>query len=308
MVSSSAVVAAVRPSDLRAPFPWFGGKSRVADLIWSALGDPDLYIEPFAGSLAVLLARPHEPRFEIVNDADCMISNFWRAVQHDPLGAARWCDWPVNEVDLHARHAWLRNWALANRERVCSDPNYFDPQAAGWWVWGISCWIGGRWCDTSSNQAYRIPQIAGNWRGVHALGAEPYRDFQALQRRLRRVRVACGDWSRVVTEAVLRSVAGPVGILLDPPYGEGEAGYPGGEDPAIAATVRDWAVEHGRDRRLRIALCGYDGAIEPPPGWQEISWVATGGWARSENQNRFRERIWFSPGCSTAPQQLRLVV
>ena len=31
---------------MKAPFPWFGGKSRA--------------VEPFAGSLAVLLARPHE--------------------------------------------------------------------------------------------------------------------------------------------------------------------------------------------------------------------------------------------------------
>lgn len=40
---------------LRAPFPWFGGKSRAAPLIWEALGDVRNYVEPFAGSLAVLL-------------------------------------------------------------------------------------------------------------------------------------------------------------------------------------------------------------------------------------------------------------
>ncbi len=41
---------------LKAPFPWFGGKSRAAELIWSRLGDVSNYVEPFAGSLAVLLA------------------------------------------------------------------------------------------------------------------------------------------------------------------------------------------------------------------------------------------------------------
>lgn len=34
---------------LKAPFPYFGGKRRVAELVWSRLGDPINYIEPFAG-------------------------------------------------------------------------------------------------------------------------------------------------------------------------------------------------------------------------------------------------------------------
>ena len=28
--------------DLRAPFPWFGGKRRIADLVWSRFGDVDV--------------------------------------------------------------------------------------------------------------------------------------------------------------------------------------------------------------------------------------------------------------------------
>lgn len=43
---------------LKSPFVWFGGKRRVADQVWAALGDVDNYVEPFAGSLAVLLGRP----------------------------------------------------------------------------------------------------------------------------------------------------------------------------------------------------------------------------------------------------------
>lgn len=42
---------------LAAPFPYFGGKRRAAPIIWGALGDPSGYVEPFAGSAAVLLAR-----------------------------------------------------------------------------------------------------------------------------------------------------------------------------------------------------------------------------------------------------------
>lgn len=46
---------------LKAPFPYFGGKSRVGPIIWDRFGDVKNYIEPFAGSMAVLLGRPHWP-------------------------------------------------------------------------------------------------------------------------------------------------------------------------------------------------------------------------------------------------------
>ena len=32
------------PVKLRAPFPWFGGKSRAAELIWSRLGEVSNYV------------------------------------------------------------------------------------------------------------------------------------------------------------------------------------------------------------------------------------------------------------------------
>ena len=35
---------------MKAPFPYFGGKSSVASLVWDALGQPKHYIEPFFGS------------------------------------------------------------------------------------------------------------------------------------------------------------------------------------------------------------------------------------------------------------------
>lgn len=57
---------------LKAPFVYFGGKSRVASVVWSALGrDVRHYIEPFFGSGAVLLNRPQPFKgAETVNDKD----------------------------------------------------------------------------------------------------------------------------------------------------------------------------------------------------------------------------------------------
>ena len=44
---------------LAAPFPYFGGKSLACETVWAALGDPENYVEPFAGSAAMLLGRPN---------------------------------------------------------------------------------------------------------------------------------------------------------------------------------------------------------------------------------------------------------
>lgn len=116
---------------LRAPFPWFGGKSRVAHLVWDRFGNVPNYVEPFAGSLAVLLARPHAAKNETANDRDAYLANFWRATQRDPEQVAFHADWPINEADLHARHCWLVAQADF-RERMLADPDYFDAKTAGW--------------------------------------------------------------------------------------------------------------------------------------------------------------------------------
>jgi hypothetical protein len=135
---------------------YFGGKSKVAPLVWARLGDVDNYVEPFFGSGAVLLTRPHPPRIETVNDLDCYVANFWRATQHDPEAVAEYADWPVNEIDLHARHRWLvgidppspwtdtpylhamagpGKWARARaefRERMRADPDHLGQPGRIW--------------------------------------------------------------------------------------------------------------------------------------------------------------------------------
>ena len=132
-----------------APFPWFGGKSRAAPLVWRALGNVKNYVEPFAGSLACLLARPWDGSriLETVNDRDAMLSNFWRAVAADPESVAAWVDWPVNESDLTARHVWLVERLQAVTARMETEADFFDAKVAGWWCWGINAWIGSGWCS-----------------------------------------------------------------------------------------------------------------------------------------------------------------
>jgi hypothetical protein len=136
---------------LKSPYPYFGGKSTVAPIVWRRLGNVKNYIEPFFGSGAMLLARPDSqlsPRLtETVNDKDGFVANFWRAIQADPDSVAEYADWPINENDLHARHVWLVSQRESLTVRLEGDPGYHDTRIAGWWAWGMSCWLGGGFCS-----------------------------------------------------------------------------------------------------------------------------------------------------------------
>lgn len=376
------------PQDaLLAPFPWFGGKRRVAELVWARLGDVASYNEPFAGSLAVLLGRPHPPRVETVNDLDCYLANFWRALKHDPEAVAYYADDPVNEADLHARHKWLVYTAAQTVERLKDDPDFYDAKIAGWWVWGQCLWIGSGWCQhpewsgranagrrargvhvpqfdrNSQGTAHqnRRPHLTGDqgllthqkrpannhsgesngvhrkslhegrrWqgggqgggsgvhaprlsakkpsisgdsgasgRGIHAKFASGLYDYLGtLAMRLRRVRVCCGDWHRVLTPSVTTYI-GVTGVFLDPPYSHELRERCYSQDHDISAAVRAWALENGDNPLYRIALCGYEGEHIMPATWECVPWKAHGGYSRSVRgvANRDKERIWFSPHC-----------
>ena len=180
-------------NDLRAPFPYFGGKSRAASLVWERFGTVVNYVEPFFGSGAVLLACPEKqrPRVETVNDANAHLANVWRSITWHAEDVARACDWPVNEVDLHARHKHLLARIPETRAALDADPKWCDPELAGWWIWGASAWIGRGWCEEGNAARAKLPAVgthqAGQGggtdrgRGVHAAGMrEPSRQLPDL--------------------------------------------------------------------------------------------------------------------------------
>ena len=337
---------------LQAPFPYFGGKRIIADKIWEAFGDVPNYAEPFFGSGAVLLNRPGGPDFglETVNDLDGMVSNFWRAIRHDPEQTAYHADWPVNENDLSARHAWLVGQKESLQSRLEGDPDYFDTKIAGWWAWGLSCWIGSGFCsgngpwvqrdgllvnknDNSPGSRRQLVYLKGS-QGVKRQRVELrpsqgvnrkrvqlrnsgegscrptqnlYDWFDALSTRLRRVRVCCGDWTRVLGPSPTFAL-GLTGVFLDPPYSHAEREknlY--NEDNDISGAVREWAIEAGKNPLMRVALCGYRGEYEMPSDWLTYSWSTNGGYGSQGHgrgrENKSREVVWFSPACLQPSQQ-----
>ena len=157
---------------LKAPFPWFGGKSQVAHLVWSRFGRVQNFIEPFFGSGAVLLGRPLPfVGSETVNDKDGFICNFYRALAAAPDSVAKYADGSVNENDQHARHVWLVKQRETLTAQLEGDPDYYDVKIAGWWVWGISCWIGSGWCSGNGpwqvNEERQLVHLGDAGQGVY---------------------------------------------------------------------------------------------------------------------------------------------
>lgn len=293
---------------LSVPFPYAGGKARWAELIWQRLGDPDVYIEAFLGSGACLLARPDGAgRREVVADLNGGVCNFYRAVTRDPDEVAHHADWPTIHQDLTARHGWLRQWFAENSSQLSEDPEFSDARAAGWWVWGISLWIGSEWCGVDSAQVQRdkVPALTGSRVSVGRGIKREHRDelvawFSAIAARLERVVVLNRDWTSAVTPSMLAdtrtSGAFTRAVFLDPPYRDSKDYYGVGGNPAEDSY--EWAVEHGE--RYRIAYCCHAGDFPLPDGWTSAEPREFKG--RRNREGRALDVVMFSPACIGEPQ------
>lgn len=336
-----------------APFPWFGGKTKVATEVWARFGNVENYVEPFGGSLAVLLARPDDHQWwlkrESAGDFAGHVVNFFRAVAADPDAVAEAANWPITEADLTARHLYLVRYQNTLAEKLAADPVYFDAQAAGWWVWGISSWVGGDWMtgmgpwkpgDPSGPGVYRkLPMMSGSHggKGIHKpLKDVPFefgedapnidahylanlkKQFTDLSNRLRRVRLACGDWSRLTKSVVDAGGTKITGVFLDPPYDLSlrRGDLYGSTDRTetsemeqVHEKARAWAIANGNDPLRRIAYCSYSTPEEDQmfheAGWFPYRWSASGGYGLQSNNeardNKDKEIIWFSPHCLNDP-------
>jgi len=233
----------------------------------------------------------------------------------------------VHNCDLMARKKWL----IANKDRIkaglLSDPEWSDPQAAGYWIWAASCWIGSGM--TCPNQR---PHVSHGGMGIHAMGKRPhvshggmgapfnpniYTTFRRLQDRLRFVRVVCGDWTQV-SGGDWQTKIGTCGYFADPPYSKeadrDECIYDQ-DSLTVAHDVREWMKARENDPQMRMVIKGYYQEHEElvARGWRVHRWTARGGYANiagagggnSRGQdNRFKEALFFSPHCLNQNQSL----
>lgn len=284
-------------------FPYFGGKSTIASVIWKHLGDVQSYVEPFFGSGAVLAARPHRidpaAHVELVGDLNGWLVNAWRSVQRDPVAVMHHLrGLSYSEHDLRAAKRLVYSQDLSEK---LEDLRWYDPEIGAYWLAIMGGLVG---TDGANNNATGSLHTGnrghGVWRPDFCIG-----DLKAWSDRMQRVRILQGPWERCVSSRSRMCVGatqGPTGIYLDPPYADGDNttyGEAHTDEPALASA--QWAIEHGNDPRMRIIYSGYEGTVEFPDSWRVIEWKAVGGFANIGNgkgaKNKNRERLWLSPHC-----------
>ena len=181
----------------RPPFTYYGGKTSLAPAIAGLLPPHAHYVEPFAGSLAVLLAK-RPAAHETVNDIDGDLVTFWRVLRDQPeeLAAACW-------ATPHSR----QEYAMADLDEPCDDLE----RARRVWVQLTQ----GR-AGTLRNTGWRhYKNPAGSSSSMPAYLDGYVRRIHAAAERLRAVSIEC----REAIEVITTYGANPnVLIYADPPY------------------------------------------------------------------------------------------
>jgi hypothetical protein len=147
--------------------------------------------------------------------------------------------------------------------------------------------------------------------------------MRRLSDRLRLVRTCYGHWSRICDSDSTLTRLGITGVFLDPPYPIKKKDGTKSRDGSLYATdktgdldaLRDevlaWCHKWGQDKRIRAAVCGYEGdgyEVLEGEGWEVTAWEANGGYANQRRggqgkpENAKRERIWWSPACQKVSQ------
>lgn len=129
------------------PFAYYGGKQLLAQRLIALMPEHRHYVEPYAGSLSVLLAKPRA-QMETVNDLDGDLMAFWRVLRDRPADLERVC-WltpharqereiaakaaPVTDEVEQARRVWVQlSQGRAGRRTDTGWKHFQDARGNAW--------------------------------------------------------------------------------------------------------------------------------------------------------------------------------
>lgn len=266
----------------RPPMPYSGGKQRIASAIANLLPPHDGYIEPFAGALSVLLAKPPSD-LEVVNDLDGDIVTFWRVLRDRPADLERVC-----ALTPHARL----------EARLARDRSDVDDLERARRVWVL----------LTQHRAAVLRATSG-WRFVHSGNRMPlsaYLDAYVARiapaaERLKRVSLECRPALDIISAYGNR----PENLLyVDPPYlGETRTSRRGQyRHEMLTEDSHIELLEHLLEAKAAVALSGYTHPLydEALIGWDrhELDAVAAMGQARTEV-------VWIKPAGRSSASKVR---
>jgi DNA adenine methylase len=221
------------PTVIAPPFPYFGGKQRVASQIVAMFPEHLHYVEPFCGGLSVLLAKAPSP-METVNDIDGDLMTFWRVLRDQPEALARACALTPHSRGEH--QAAFNREALDEVERARRVFVLLTQGRAGQLV--RTGWR--NYVNASSSPSYGMPEYLTAYVERLALAAE----------RLQHVSLECQPAIDVIGRY---GDASSSLLYVDPPYLGDTRGH--------AYSYKHEMRHEGQHRELSEALHGAAAAV-----------------------------------------------
>lgn len=245
-----------------------GAKNRISDWICEYIPEHEVYLEPFAGSLAVFFAK-NPARIETLNDLDGNVVNYFNVVREKPELLAE-----VLSMTPYARDEYYQAFEILPEESDIERARKF----------AVRCWQGFGASNVymngfRSSQQSKSPHTTKEWRDL------PERILAATDR-LKNAQIE----NLPAVEIVKRYDTEDVFIYADPPY--------------LHSTRKNYLYRHEMSDKQhielldvlyrhpgKVLLSGYDNDLHNDmlPGWNKAQKKtrAEAGIARTET-------LWFN--------------
>jgi len=287
-------------STIPPPLKWHGGKHYLAKRIIALMPRHVHYVEPYAGGLAVLLARdPADPALswgsashargvsEVVNDISAELINFWRVLQD------RWDFEQFRRIVQATPFAQME----FERARAVAGPGADRIHRAA--VFFVQC----RQSLAGRMQGFAALSRTRTRRGMNEQASawlSAVDGLPAVHERLRRVVILCDDALNVI-----RQQDGPRTLFYcDPPYlhstrtSADQYQHEMTEQQHLAL-LKTLAQVQGR-----LLLSGYPSALYDSfalaQGWSWVDFDLPNHAAGGQRKRRMTERIWANYPLGTA--------
>lgn len=261
------------------PFKIFGGKHYLAARIVATFPAHTHYVEPFAGGLSVLLAKPQQGS-EVVNDLDGLVSTFWTVIRHDFDDFKRLCDaTPFSEIEYNRACEMLHKYNAGMGYHRVSIAWAFFVQArqslAG---------RGDTFAPLSTSRTRRgMNEQASVW--LSAVDG-----LTAVHARLRTVVVL----SRNAVDVIVKHDTASTLIYCDPPYHPSTRTSPDVYRCEMTASQHVELLDTVKQCRGRVALSGYRCAAydDALADWNRHDFDLLNHAAGGKAKRRMVESLW----------------
>jgi DNA adenine methylase len=262
---------------VRSPVPWVGGKHAMAPFILNVFPPHeayDLYCEPFMGACHVIAAKPIWRHYEVINDLNGDLVNFWLQLRDHPEALVSRLDTlPYSRALYYEYH------------RRLFDGTLHDPlERAVYWFYVLQASFSA-WLRPVPVGWKNAPKSPGNGQphSYHAALSL----FAAVSQRLRYVEIDNRDFEAMITQHQNPRTL----FYVDPPY-LGVEDYYRRKDGCFTLADHERLAGILNATSALVVLSYYDhprlSQWYPQRKWRRVEWSTV---KHSQRQKETRDRV-----------------